>query len=310
MNSKRFTFAVPLAAVCILLFVISCAVAADSQLLPPGFRPLPLGVHALVGGKIVVRPGEILDGGVIVIRDGFIKAVGTNVIPPPDARVWDMRGTTIYAGFIDPYLTFGATNPPVATSDTMPIGANSLTSGGVKFFGTPGAQTDMGKPGPGYEISRITPEQRAVQSWSPKDKMLSPLRELGFTAGLIAPSHGIIRGTSAFVALTEENPNSVVIKPDVFQHIAFETSGNDDDIYPGSLMGVIAAVRQTFFDAQHYALEREAFAQSPKQAGSTVPLRKRAEFNPSLEALAPAVNKTMPVMFEPGSARGARTRPR
>jgi imidazolonepropionase-like amidohydrolase len=297
MNSKRFSFAAPLAVVCILLFAISCAVAADSQLLPPGFRPLPLGVHALVGGKIVVRPGEVLDGGVIVIRDGFIKAVGTNVIPPADARVWDMHGTTIYAGFIDPYLTFGATNPPVATSDTMSIGANSLTSGGVKFFGAPGAQTDMGKPGPGYEISRITPEQRAVQSWSPKDKELSPLRELGFTAGLIAPSHGIIRGTSAFVALTEENPNTVVIKPDVFQHVAFETVDSDDAGYPASLMGVIATVRQTFFDAQHYtALARQSGAATAR------PTQNRREFNPSLEALAPAVNKTMPVMFEPGSA--------
>ncbi|HEY4984015.1 MAG TPA: amidohydrolase family protein, partial [Verrucomicrobiae bacterium] len=194
-------------------------------------------------------------------------------------------------GFIDPYLTFGATNPPVATSDTMPIGANILTSGGVKFFGTPGAQTDMGKPGPGYEISRITPEQRAVQSWSPKDKMLSPLRELGFTAGLIAPSHGIIRGTSAFVALTEENPNSAIIKPDVFQHIAFETVDSDDVGYPASLMGVIATVRQTFFDAQ----SRLGGTKHPND-------RTRSEFNPSLEALAPAVNKLMPVMFEPGSA--------
>ena len=75
-----------------------------SNLLPPGFRPLPLGVHALVGGKIVTRPGEVLDGGTIVIRDGFITAVGKNIPPPADARAWDMKGMTIYAGFIDPYL--------------------------------------------------------------------------------------------------------------------------------------------------------------------------------------------------------------
>src|SRR5205823_2706820 len=50
--------------------------ASAAELLPPGFRPLPLGVHALVGGKIVVRPGEVLDSGTIVIRDGLIKAVG------------------------------------------------------------------------------------------------------------------------------------------------------------------------------------------------------------------------------------------
>ena len=36
---------------------------------------------------------------------------------------------------------------------------------------------------------------------------MQPLRELGFTAGVIAPSKGIIRGTSALVALGGENPN-------------------------------------------------------------------------------------------------------
>src|SRR2546421_4982058 len=75
-----------------------------TDLLPPGFRPLPLGIHALVGGKVVVKPGEILPSATIVIRDGLIKAVGPDVAVPPDARVWDMKGRTIYPGFIDSYL--------------------------------------------------------------------------------------------------------------------------------------------------------------------------------------------------------------
>src|SRR5689334_11016975 len=78
--------------------------AGAAELLPPGFRPQPLGVHALVGGDIVVKPGQVIQGGTIVLRDGIIKAVGKEVTPPPDARIWDMKGMTIYAGFIDPYL--------------------------------------------------------------------------------------------------------------------------------------------------------------------------------------------------------------
>jgi len=109
--------------------VLSLAASGFSaELLPPGFRPLPLGVHALVGGKIVTKPGEVIDTGTIVIRDRFIKAVGKEVTPPPDARVWDMKGTTIYAGFIDAYLVMGTTNTPVATSDTEPISAASFTA--------------------------------------------------------------------------------------------------------------------------------------------------------------------------------------
>src|SRR5262245_47113087 len=83
-------------------------VAFASDILPPGFRPLQLGTHALVGAKVIPKPGEALDGGVVIIRDGKIKEVGKGITPPEDARVWDMRGTVVYAGFIDPYLVLNA----------------------------------------------------------------------------------------------------------------------------------------------------------------------------------------------------------
>jgi len=266
-----------------------------NEILPPGFRPLPVGAHALVGGKVVTKPGETLDGATILIRDGFIKAVGKDLPLPADARVWDMTWLTIYAGFIDPYLTLANTNSPVSTSDSEPITSTTFAAGGVGFFGAPGVRPDRGRPGPGYEVARVTPERRAVEQYSPKDKTLAPLRELGFTAGSLAPASGIIRGRSALVTLAEDSPNAVVLKPDLFQHVAFEASGEDERAYPGSLMGVIAAVRQAFFDAEHYALEQAAYAKNPGD-------RPRPEFNLSLEALLPAAEGRMRVVFEPGSA--------
>ena len=205
-----------------------------------------------------------------------------------------MKGTTIYAGFIDPYLVLGGSNAPVTTSDTEPISAKTYAAAGIKFFGVAGSETDMGNPGPGYELARITPEHRAVRDYSPKDKTLEPLRELGFTAGVVTPSKGILRGASTLVALTEENPNEIILKPDVFQHIAFETRGEDRS-YPGSLMGVIAAVRQSFFDAQHYSLDQADYQKHPRD-------RKAPEFNPAREALTSALDKKIRVVFEPGSA--------
>jgi imidazolonepropionase-like amidohydrolase len=268
--------------------------AAD--ILPPGFRPLPVGTHALVGGKVVVKPGMVIEGGTIVLRDGLIVAVGKEVAIPADARVWDMKGTVIYAGFIDPLLTLGNTNSAVDTSDSEPITSATLAAGGgVNFYGVPSQKSERGTGGPGYEVARITPDYRAVRDYAPKEKTLAPLRELGFTAGLIAPSKGIIRGTSALVALSDENPNDAVIKPDVFQHISFETHRSDDRAYPGSLMGVIASVRQAIFDAQHYSLDHADFEKNPNG-------RKRPGFDPALEALAPAAGKKMTVLFEPGSA--------
>jgi imidazolonepropionase-like amidohydrolase len=285
----------------LFLFAYFCTCApfgpfvSAAELRPPGFRPLPLGVHALVGGKVVPKPGEVMEGATIVIRDGRIESVGTNATPPADARIWDMKGKTIYAGFIDPYLVMeGGDNPPASKDEGEPESAN-FTAAGTKFYGVSTSQTDMGKPGPGYEIARITPEYRAVRAYSPKDKTLRPLREIGFTAGVMVPEKGIIRGTGALVALSEENPNEVILRSDVFQHIALESRRTDERGYPGSLMGVIAAVRQSFFDAQHYTLDQADYQKHPQG-------RSRPEFDPALEALEPVMQKKMRVVFEPGSA--------
>ena len=121
------------------------------------------------------------------------------------------------------------------------------------------------------------------------------MRELGFTAGNIVPDKGIVRGTSAFVALSDAEPNRAIIKADVFQHVAFDLDHAKSDVYPESLMGVVAVVRQTFFDAQHYALDQADFTAHPVG-------RERPAYNMSLEALAPAVEKKLRVVFEPQDA--------
>jgi len=120
------------------------------------------------------------------------------------------------------------------------------------------------------------------------------MHALGFTAGLVAPARGIIRGTSALVALSGDAPNAVVIKPEVFQHIGFTPMESAERVYPSSLMGVIAAVRQAFFDARYYALDQADYQQNPQA-------RPRLEFNPALAALAPAADRKQLVAVEPGS---------
>ncbi|MGI8603600.1 MAG: amidohydrolase family protein [Verrucomicrobiales bacterium] len=277
---------------------------ASIDILPPGHRPIPPGVHALVGGTVVAKPGEVIVGGTVLIRDGFIEGVGKDIAVPADARVWEMKGLTIYAGFMDPYLTLGTPTPPAKTTQSEPIAeaGDLLTAGGIQFFGVPGAEVDPGNTGPGSEISLITPELRMAEKYAPSAKLLEGLHQLGFTSANVIPEKGIVRGTSVFVALSEANPNSVIIKAEVFQHVAFAAEsvaslpeGERQNPYPRSLMGVIAAVRQTFFDADFYARDHADYRQNPVG-------RKRPEFNPSREALGPAVAKKMPVVIEAGSA--------
>src|SRR5262245_44935523 len=133
MNLSRSFRGVPTLLFLISAFLFVGRTSRAAEIRPPGFRPLPPGVHALVGGKIVVKPGETIDSGTIVIRDGLLKAVGKDVPIPPDARVWEMKGTTIYAGFIDPYLVLNASNSPVSTTDIEPVQAGSFTSPSIRF---------------------------------------------------------------------------------------------------------------------------------------------------------------------------------
>src|SRR5262245_36096635 len=117
---------------------VSEVLAAD-PIRPPGHRPLPASAHALVGGRVVVKPGQELEKGTIVLRDGRIVAVGGNVAIPADARVHDMAGTTIYAGFIDAHVNFskGGGGRAAAMDEGPPVDASEeLTSGaGTGFLG-------------------------------------------------------------------------------------------------------------------------------------------------------------------------------
>jgi imidazolonepropionase-like amidohydrolase len=268
--------------------------AAD--ILAPGFRPEPLGSHALVGGRVVQKPGQVLTNATILIRDGAIQAVGIDLALPTDARVWDMQGLTIYAGFIEPYLTLGGDESAASPDEDATSTGAGLTAGrGVDFFGTRPQKAEKTPEGPGYEVARVTPEVRAVRGYAPDKKITEPLRALGFTTAVVAPGKGIIRGTSALVALSDAAPNEAVLKPDVFQHVAFDTRQTGDPVYPASLMGCIAVIRQSFLDARHYALETQAWADGPRTG-------PRPEFNPALEAMSPAASGHARVVIDPGSA--------
>ena len=270
------------------MLLLACALSARAaDLLPPGHRPKSPGVHALIGGRVVINPSNSVENATVILRDGIIEAVGRDVKPPSDARIWNASNSVIYAGFIDPYLSITGTNAPVATTHVDPIGG--LTSG-VNFLGVESQEKVRLQPGAGYEVTSVTPQARVATGYTPNAKTLETLRELGFTAGNVVPNKGILRGSSAFVNLSDAPPNEALLRADTHQHIAFESQ----EVYPKSLMGTIAVVRQTFADARHYVLDQADYRAKPTA-------RKRPDLNPALDALAPVLNRQTTVVFEPGS---------
>lgn len=273
--------------VCAASLFAAASLGRAAELLSAGHRPKPPGVHALVGAKVFLNPTTALTNATVILRDGLIEAAGRDLPVPADARVWPASNSVIYAGFIDAYLSIASTNPPVSTMHFDPV--DGLTSG-IKFLGVESQEKARTQPGAGYEVASVTPHARVARDYAPPAKTLEALRELGFTAGNVVPAHGIIRGSSAFVNLSDAPPNEVILRADTHQHIALESQ----EVYPKSLMGTIAVVRQAFADARHYVLDQADYRAKPTA-------RKRPEFNPALDALAPVLNKATTVVIEPGS---------
>ncbi|HKG80544.1 MAG TPA: hypothetical protein VKA78_14015, partial [Pyrinomonadaceae bacterium] len=58
----------------------------------------PRGIFAIRNARIVTVSGPDIENGTVVIRDGKIEAVGTNVSVPAGAQTIDGHGLFVYPG--------------------------------------------------------------------------------------------------------------------------------------------------------------------------------------------------------------------
>ncbi len=62
---------------------------------------------AVKGGRVVPIAGKPIDGGVVLIKDGKIQAVGKDLAIPTGARVIDATGRLVLPGFVDVHSSSG-----------------------------------------------------------------------------------------------------------------------------------------------------------------------------------------------------------
>jgi imidazolonepropionase-like amidohydrolase len=219
-------------------------------------------VHAFTNATIVTSPGQVLNNATLVIRNGVIEAVGRNVNPPADARVWNMEGKTLYPGFIDPHTDLGMNDPRV-----------ELDRGNMSW--NPNLRSHL----------------RAENEYNREDDGSSKLRNLGFTTALSMPPLGIFRGQGAVVSLNDGEVSGRVVKSGIAQGVSLTNNRDFGFTYPTSQIGMIALVRQTFYDADWYSRAQAAYQSNPQGL-------QRPESNAALEALGDAVNGRQPVIFQ------------
>lgn len=244
-------------------------------------------VYAITNARIVTVAGPTIDKGTVVVRDGVIGAVGATVQPPADARVIDGTGLTVYPGLIDANSSIGLVAPPPAANGGR----------GGRGGGRGAAPTQQGAPAGAPNSLHplgLQPELAVVDILHPDAEALAGPQSAGITSALTAPSTGIFRGLSAVVNLAGATPQAMIVKAPVAEQIGFTPLRGGG--YPGSLLGVFAALRQMLLDAQHYALEQTAYAKNPRG-------RRRPEPDPSLEALQPVLARQIPVVLAASSQR-------
>ncbi|MHB1225190.1 MAG: amidohydrolase family protein [Gemmatimonadaceae bacterium] len=275
-----------LASAAALAVGVAAAPPAAAQIGVQRERSAPT-TYAITNARIVPGAGPVVERGTVVIRDGVIAAVGAGVAVPADARTVDGTGLTVYPGFIEAAGSLGIPAPARAGGGG-PGGARG--AGPASGPSAPEAPNSTRPAGQQPEIS-------ALDLLAPSAGSFTAAQAAGFTAALTAPASGIFAGQSAVIGLREGTAQEILLRSPVALHIGFaSTRGFGGGVYPVSLLGVFATLRQTLLDAQHYGAEQAAYAASPRG-------RSRPVNDPSLAALQPALAGRMPVVMAANSER-------
>jgi imidazolonepropionase-like amidohydrolase len=218
------------------LFGLQVSLAYSQETYPVnGVADKRTGVYAFTNATIYKDAQNSIPSGILLIKEGKIIAVGSAVTIPADATVIDCKGKFIYPSFIDIYSDYGIATPQ--------------RTGGFNF-NAPAQLTSNTKGAYGWNQT-IRSEVDAINIFSADASKAKSLREAGFGVVLTHQKDGIARGTGAVVTLADKTDNLVVIKEKASSHYSF-SRGSSTQNYPGSLMGSIALLRQTFLDGQWY----------------------------------------------------------
>ncbi len=243
---------------------------------------------------------HVLDDARLIVRGRHIEAIGKDLELPLGAIVHDMRGLEIWPALLEPWL---ATDAERAKREAPPA-EEHVHGHSVQEIA---AADPHDQPlGGAHWNARIHPERSALDDGMPSEERLAKLRASGFALARLVPSSGILRGKAAVLTLeaaaepsephAPRDAGTRIVRAEDVHCAAFER-GSGRETYPNSLMGVIALLRQTFYDARWYG---DARAKVEADARLVPPVADAA-----LAALAEVAKGRARIAFEVGDAQDA-----
>ena len=223
-------------------------------------------------GKIVPVVGEVIPNGSLLIRDGKIAKIGTDIETPPNTTVIDAEGKSVYPGLVA-----------------------AMTA--VSVTGYPGSGSDVN------ELGVVTPQIDPFDAINPEDSTIEVTRIDGVTTVMTSSgSLNVINGKAVVLNLYGNIAEEMVIKRDMAQIFNMGAKGQSGfgpgrpGNYPSTLPGIMALVRDKLNQALLYAEkveDRKKKGEKSKGERESEPFKRDL----AMEALIPVVKGKMPVVF-------------
>ena len=197
----------------------------------------------------------------ILLADGKIAAIGTDLTAPADAVIFDADGLDVFPGFVD-----------------------AQTQIGLDGFG-------IGYEGCDYnEMNDIwTPQLRAIDGINPRDPSLADARRAGVTCVCTGPgSANVLGGTFLAMKTVGDRVDKMVVRDPVAMKCAFGENPKRcyRDKCDSTRMSTAAFLRGALMQARDYGARKQA---------ANGDITKMPAYNQKLEALLPVLAREIPL---------------
>ncbi|MEO0338557.1 MAG: amidohydrolase family protein [Bacteroidota bacterium] len=243
----------------IILLALAVTLSAKAQVAKSA-----KGTFALTNATIETVTRGTVENGTLVISDGKITALGTDVNIPSGATTIDCSGHTIYPGMIDAGTRLGLSE----------VSSVSLTN-------------DFN------EIGEVKPHMQALTAVNPNSVAIPVTRVSGVTTVVAAPAGGLIPGTAALINLVGYTPDQmyagykgvVMNFPNSRRRGRFDRRSEDD---------IKKAYEKSMKNINKLWDQVELFAKTKSANADT-------KYNPALEAMVPVLDGKMGLLIEVNS---------
>ncbi len=218
---------------------------------------------AITGGKVVtLGAAGTIEGGTVLIVDGKVGAVGSNVAIPAGARRIDATGKVVTPGLLDSMTRLGL----------VEVGA---------VEGTRDATTRRDEFTAAFDVA---------DAINPRSILIPVNRVEGLTRAIVAPGPGtsLLAGQGAAIHLGYiKGPSDILVTPRIAMFAVLGEAGQG--FGGGSRAGALMRLREALADARDYATNRKDYDSGSRREYSLSRL--------DMEALQPVVKGEMPLVL-------------